>query len=114
MLGAETDHSGDGVRGHSVLQLVSQLPGEIVTNQRLVSRSRDQYWPIRGQHSPGEVVVNVAAVMTEDKVAIIAQTDDISWLVNSVQVINEGSLHAAVAKPEQILKLIKAYRAVFE
>ena len=52
MLGAEADYGGDGVRGHSVLQLVSQLPGQ--------------------------VVVNIATVMAEDKVAIIAQADEFS------------------------------------
>ena len=51
--GGEGRAQGDGEPAHQ--DLVNLLPGAklISANQRPVLRSRDQYWPIRGQYLPG-------------------------------------------------------------
>merc|ERR1719354_704759 len=74
VLSAETDHSGDGVGGHPVLEFVAELPRQVVADE--------------------------GPVMVQYKVSVIAQADVRSRLVNCVQVINEGPLHAIIAKPE--------------
>ena len=53
--------------------------------------------------SPRQVVVVVAAVIVEDEVAIVAQAEAGTTVVDGVDVVNEGILHTLVPEPVEIL-----------
>ena len=48
-------------------------------------------------------MVVVAAIIVEDKVAIVSQAEAGTTVVDGVDVVNEGILHTLVPEPAEIL-----------